>query len=370
MLRKKKGGGSSNSSDCDFTGAQKRCRYEEIEKLNQEVVHGVLVQLVQTAFFRYFKVNLWCDCPLWPDDGMCALQACSVCECEETEIPQAWKIEEGLMEAPPELTKCTETIQAEQAVNRTVGSNIQSQLVTLKGWRGFNNPWMWEEEKEEEYLYINLLNNPERYTGYKGDHAHRIWSSIYSQSCFDDLKEGKDVCVEKRIFYRIISGMHSSISAHIAKEYLNDEVSGTWGENLDLFAERFAEPDRKEYVENLYFAYLFVLRAVQRAAPAMLQFPYTTGIEAEDAKTKELIQQLLGNKRLDSSCAVPFDEGRLWKGDDGTVLVRLWLNKQLYVILLLQFFIQCDIECFTVECELQNAPVYKPRYKKIKQQNI
>eukprot|EP01026_Neomeris_dumetosa_P062957 TRINITY_DN5970_c0_g2_i1.p1 TRINITY_DN5970_c0_g2~~TRINITY_DN5970_c0_g2_i1.p1 ORF type:complete len:492 (+),score=46.91 TRINITY_DN5970_c0_g2_i1:55-1476(+) len=311
---------------CELSGTEQRCRYADVDKLNLEVVHGVLTQLVKTAFFRYFKVNLWCDCPLWPDDGMCSLQACSVCECEEGEIPKAWKIEEGLMEASNDFSKCAQTIQAEQAVNRTVASNLRSKLVTLKGWRGFNNPWMWEEENEEEYLYINLLDNPERYTGYKGEHAHRIWSSIYSQSCFDDLKDGGEVCMEKKIFYRIISGMHASISAHIAKEYLLDEIQGVWGENLDLFAERFAAPERKEYVENLYFAYLFVLRAVQRAAPSMLEFPYVTGIDAEDQRTVQLVKQLLTNKRLESSCPVPFDEGRLWKGADGVQLKKQLQN--------------------------------------------
>ena len=33
------------------------------------------------------KVDLWCDCPLWPEDGMCSLEACAVCECENNEIP-------------------------------------------------------------------------------------------------------------------------------------------------------------------------------------------------------------------------------------------------------------------------------------------
>jgi hypothetical protein len=42
---------------------------------------------------------------------------------------------------------------------------VQAQLLNLKGWRGFNNPWHAEGEDQEEYLYINLLANPERYTG-------------------------------------------------------------------------------------------------------------------------------------------------------------------------------------------------------------
>lgn len=36
-----------------------------------------------------------------------------------------------------------------------------------QGWRGINNPWMAGGDDEEDYLYINLLTNPERYTGYK-----------------------------------------------------------------------------------------------------------------------------------------------------------------------------------------------------------
>lgn len=31
---------------------------------------------------------------------------------------------------------------------------------------------------------MDLLLNPERYTGYKGHSAHRIWRSIYKENCF------------------------------------------------------------------------------------------------------------------------------------------------------------------------------------------
>jgi hypothetical protein len=46
-------------------------------------------------------------------------------------------------------------------------ANASPALFGPQGWRGFNNPWMAEGEEEEDYLYINLLTNPERYTGYK-----------------------------------------------------------------------------------------------------------------------------------------------------------------------------------------------------------
>ena len=37
------------------------------------------------------QVALYCDCPFWPDDGMCMLRDCSVCECEDEEVPAPWK---------------------------------------------------------------------------------------------------------------------------------------------------------------------------------------------------------------------------------------------------------------------------------------
>jgi hypothetical protein len=38
----------------------------------------------------HVQVNIYCDCPLWPDDSMCQLRACSVCECADNEVPAPW----------------------------------------------------------------------------------------------------------------------------------------------------------------------------------------------------------------------------------------------------------------------------------------
>lgn len=98
--------------------------------------------------------------------------------------------------------------------------------------------------------YVDLSLVPERYTGYSGPSAHRVWKSIYEENCFglselnlltapsparvslpdtltDVLREpidGEDQdgeCLEKRVYYKIISGLHASISTHICMEYLN-----------------------------------------------------------------------------------------------------------------------------------------------------
>lgn len=33
-------------------------------------------------------------------------------------------------------------------------------------------------------IYVDLLKNPERYTGYKGEASNRIWYMIYAENCF------------------------------------------------------------------------------------------------------------------------------------------------------------------------------------------
>ena len=88
--------------------------------------------------------------------------------------------------------------------------------------------------------------------------------------------------------YKLISGLHSSISMHIAGDYLLDESRNQvcvflilylfllsddcdmfcfemqWGQNIELMYDRILRhPDR---VRNMYFTYLFVLRAVTKVS--------------------------------------------------------------------------------------------------------
>ena len=58
-------------------------------------------------------------------------------------------------------------LEAESAVDRRVDEEVRARLVSIRGWRGLNNPWMHEDEHDVDYSYINLVANPERYTGYK-----------------------------------------------------------------------------------------------------------------------------------------------------------------------------------------------------------
>lgn len=87
--------------------------------------------------------------------------------------------------------------------------------------------------------------------------------------------------------------MHASISAHIAADYLLDEASGQWGPSLEEFERRLGTPAAKSHLENLYFAYLFVLRAVMKAGPALEQADLSSGLPVEDKLTRQLMDQLV-----------------------------------------------------------------------------
>ena len=87
--------------------------------------------------------------------------------------------------------------------------------------------------------------------------------------------------------------MHASISAHLSNEHLIDEETDSWGPNLEEFTRRLGNTVVKERVENMYFTYLFVLRAVMKAGPLLESIDYSTGCAGQDAQTKHLMQQLV-----------------------------------------------------------------------------
>ncbi|GAV75022.1 ERO1 domain-containing protein [Cephalotus follicularis] len=287
------------------------CDYETVDRLNQEVLHPSLQELVKTPFFRYFKVKLWCDCPFWPDDGMCRLRDCSVCECPENEFPESFKSKRPFpLGLPSDDLTCQEG-KPQAAVDRTLDEK------TFRGWTDSDNPWTYDDETDKaEMTYVNLQLNPERYTGYTGPSARRIWDAVYSENC--PKYPSEQLCQEERILYKLISGLHSSISTHIAADYLLDEATNSWGPNLTLMHDRLLRyPDR---VRNLYFTLLFVLRAVTKAAAYLEQAEYDTGNPTEDLKTQSLVRQLLYNPKLQAACPLPFDEAKMWKGQRGPEL--------------------------------------------------
>lgn len=69
------------------------------------------------------------------------------------------------------------------------------------------------------------------------------------------------------------------------------EESQTWGTNIPLFVRRVGS--HRERLNNLYFTFLFVLRAVSKASPHLSAYSYDTGDAAKDAELAALVQQLV-----------------------------------------------------------------------------
>ncbi|KAJ9560690.1 hypothetical protein OSB04_005850 [Centaurea solstitialis] len=303
---------------CEYTGIVEDCccDYQSVDDVNGAVLNILLQELVATPFFRYFKVKLWCDCPFWPDDGMCRLRDCSVCECPENEFPEPFK-KPSLHILPKDDPVCQEG-KPESTVDRTLDAK------SFRGWVEIDNPWTHDDETDNgEMTYVNLQLNPERHTGYAGPSSRRIWDAIYTENC--PRYAFGEMCPEKKVLYKLISGMHSSISIHIAADYLLDETTNQWGTNLELMHDRVLKhPDR---VQNLYFTFLFVLRAVTKAAAYLDQAEYDSGNHAEDLKTQSLIRQLVHNPKLQAACALPFDEAEMWQGQGGPILRQQTQNQ-------------------------------------------
>lgn len=113
------------------------------------------------------------------------------------------------------------------------------------------------------------------------------------------------MCLEKRAFYRVISGLHASINIHLCSKYLLsaqdtlDVVStgGKWGPNLKEFLRRFSPEETgnegPNWLKNLYFLYLLELRALEKAAPYLEREAYYTGNEFEDEDTRMAVNDVL-----------------------------------------------------------------------------
>ena len=166
--------------------------------------------------------------------------------------------------------------------------------------------------------YINLQLNPERWTGYNGSH---IWNAIYHENCFAKLGEFDDMCYEERVLYRLLSGMHASVNIHIAATYYPPSKAKnrtTWASAPQRFMEQYG--NKPEFLKNLYFSFVVLLRALRRAGPYLYNLPFTGSGSAEEAlKTQYLVRRLLDAGLMTSCSSVfdAFDESLMFSNDAG-----------------------------------------------------
>ncbi|XP_075782324.1 ERO1-like protein alpha isoform X1 [Pelodiscus sinensis] len=331
---------------CQVTGYLDDCTcdVETIDTFNNNKLFPKLNKLLESDYFRHYKVNLKKPCPFWNDSSHCGIRYCTVKPCPPngdsggTESP-SYKYSE---EASDHVGECEEAKRL-GAVNESLSDETQRAMVQwTRHEDSSDNFCEADDEQSPDAEYVDLLLNPERYTGYKGPEAWKIWNSIYEENCFKPhnirrpltpLASGrgandghafyrwlKGLCVEKRAFYRLISGLHASINIHLSARYLlQDTWSGTkWGHNLTEFQNRFDEVltrgEGPKRLKNLYFLYLIELRAMSKVLPFFERpgFQLFTGNENKDRETKN---QLLEVLQLTKSFPLHFNENSLFAGN-------------------------------------------------------
>ncbi|KAI8939928.1 hypothetical protein NX059_003656 [Plenodomus lindquistii] len=229
--------------------------------------------------------------------------------------------------------------------------------------------------------YVSLVDNPERFTGYAGVGAQQVWEAIYRENCFSkppkfaadtgssssgaspfgafgnqqqlhaanqlrnvfkeqgmqkkvqeaiahgspverlDPVEFDDTCLEKRVFHRVISGMHASISTHLCWDYLN-QTTGQWGPNLACYEQRLHNyPER---ISNVYFNYALVMRAVGKIRQHISDYSFCSEDPEQDQRTKNSVLHLAS--ALPSGPEI-FDETVMFQDPDTILLKEDFRNR-------------------------------------------
>lgn len=333
------------------------CTFQTVDRTNLDAVYPLLRRIVATPFFAHFKIDLCSDCDLWHDAPLCMLRDCGVCECER---PPEWADAADWM--PEGVLDVVDVVDDDDCghVGDRVVTMVDSHVTD--GWTASSSPAseFFDDspsstgEDDDTAVVVDLRLNPERYTGYAGQSADKVWTAIHQENCFrhnEDREEdgtGDHNCTlptEQRVYNRIISGMHSSISLHIAHSYClemdPDRIAEckTWGPNSVLAHERVL--DHKDRLENLYVVFAIMLRAAQKAGPAI-----AAAVPTEDPLFSESLSEWTENllpeiSEMVKSCPVTFDETSLFVGEGGDSK-RLELKRRFRHLLQIMRCVGCD----------------------------
>ncbi|CAG8490353.1 6447_t:CDS:10 [Acaulospora colombiana] len=269
------------------------CDYETVEKVNEDIAQRVQ-ELVKTNFFKYYKLNLYKECPFWMENGQCMNRACAVETVDESHIPESWR------------------------------SNVLGALQTSSAGILFH-PYkkceysdqdfcVVEDEADVEGVFVNLHDNPERFTGYAGASASRVWKAIYEENCFNFLHAIHDQTSRNNL-----AGLLQEVAEK--SENGNDVCFEKRGPNLDCFISRFgSHPER---IQNVYFDYVVLMRAISKMSEYLRGYEFCTGDKVQDAQVKKMVSKLVNTAE---SCPGTFDEKQMFSSPESRLLKEEFKN--------------------------------------------
>lgn len=353
--------------------------YSTLEKLNRKLKPAVDDLTRNTDFFSYYRLNLFNKkCPFWDDEnGMCGNSACAVETLDnEDDIPKIWRASElGKLEGPKakhpgkKLQKERPKRPLQGLLGEDVGESCVVEYDDECDDRDYCIPD--DESSSAKGDYVSLVHNPERFTGYAGESAKMVWDAIYRENCFQKssfphsaalgaqspvgnpavqdfravLKDAErqqllqqhqqdpatsltqtdlgndEECLEKRVFYRVVSGMHASISTHLCWDFLN-QTTGEWQPNVQCYMGRLhTHPER---ISNLYFNYALVTRAIAKLGDHLQKYTFCTGDPDQDAATKA---KVLAVTQGAASVPQTLDESLMFQNGEGPSLKEDFRNR-------------------------------------------
>ena len=357
------------------------CSVDTVDHYNNIKIFPRLQSLLAKDYFKYFQYNPNKPCQFWTKSSgieppeKCMSPTCGVKPCTPEELPPGII---GEIPTIPENCIDDKTVSGDDMENNDKVDNTLSEVAKqdIEAWKDHDEKIKGfcevDDASDPNCVHVDLTINPERFTGYSGEASRKVWRAIYQENCFrppnstnnssngsikTNTKGNKkkklseifgvrqerigELCLEKRAFYRAISGLHTSITIHLSSRYPEGELrkkkasknvfSGGPGSkspfapsaeenyvpNIDLFLSRF-DPDRTDgqgpfWLKNLYFVYLLELRALQKAAPFLERHTFYTGNEEEDVDTKTAVKEIL---RIVDSFPNHFDESSLFASSD------------------------------------------------------
>jgi ERO1-like protein beta len=335
--------------------------YAALDALNHDIAPSLDDLTTNTDFFAYYRLNLYNKvCPFWTDESsMCGNRACAVDTIEdEDDVPEIWRAEElskleGMKAKHPGRQQQKERPK-QRPLQYQLGQHVDESCVFEDDDECDERDYCVPEDEGATAKgdYVSLVNNTERFTGYSGPGARQVWEAIYKENCFtsqtppaassssnkylvaqslrnvfqeygrahldnappdaDEMFDPAaldDECIEQRAFYRIISGMHTSISTHLCYDYFN-QTTGEWFRNTTCYRQRLhSHPER---LSNLYFNYALVTRAIAKLRKHLEHYTFCSGDTEQDYSTK---QKVLALADTISYAPNTFDESLLFQTD-------------------------------------------------------
>lgn len=357
--------------------------YATLDRLNTRV-KPVVDQLTRdTDFFSHYRLNLFHkSCPFWNDEnGMCGNIGCAVETLDnEEDIPLVWrahelsKLEGPRAHHPGKKARENPEKPLQGMLGEDVGEGCVFEYDDECDERDYCVPD--DESAGSKGDYVSLVRNPERFTGYAGFGAKQVWDAVYRENCFQkssfshgadlgtsswnpgpaaqDFKqvmdaagrqaqleqqrvanpntpfvantgfEVDDECIEKRVFYRVMSGMHASISTHLCWDFLN-QTTGEWQPNLACYEFRLHKfPDR---ISNVYFNYALLTRAVAKLGPYLKNsddYTFCTGDPENDDVTRAKVLEVTTRA---AEVSEMFDETVMFVNGEGPSLKEDFRNR-------------------------------------------